>query len=70
MSAQFNPLHHAHAPYAPGIVYAPKSICLLSYWPFFNCFKEFLTELYRIAMNATSAASAHPLPVRAHASDC
>jgi hypothetical protein len=45
-------------------VYAPKSICLLSYWPFFNCFKEFLTELYRIAMNATSAASAHPLPVR------
>jgi hypothetical protein len=66
ISNQFNSLQHSHAPFAPAIVYAPKSICLLSYWPFYNCFKEFLTELYRIAMNATSASTAHPLPIEAY----
>lgn len=62
----FNSLHHAHAPLSPAVVYAPKSICLLSFWPFYNCFKEFLTELYRIAMSASSPSSAHPLPIESY----
>lgn len=32
----------------PSQVYAPKAICLLSHWPFFNQFTTYLETLYRI----------------------
>ncbi|KAL0483263.1 hypothetical protein AKO1_011546 [Acrasis kona] len=31
-------------------LYASKSFCLLSHWPFYRLFKTFLTELYRISI--------------------
>ena len=35
------------------IYYIPKAICLLSYWPFYQQFEVFLTELYRISVGFT-----------------
>uniref|UniRef100_A0A8B9KZM4 DENN domain containing 4C n=1 Tax=Astyanax mexicanus TaxID=7994 RepID=A0A8B9KZM4_ASTMX len=40
-----------------------KCICLLSRWPFFKAFKEFLMFLYRL-----SADSVNPLPIEKHIS--
>ncbi|CAM9142204.1 unnamed protein product [Chrysoparadoxa australica] len=35
-------------------VYAPKCICLLSVWPYFTCYKEWLTNLYRISLSPSN----------------
>lgn len=32
-------------------IYAIKSICILSRWPFFECFEKFLTFLHRLVFN-------------------
>merc|ERR1719361_2262321 len=42
----------------PGAVYAPKAICLLSHWPFFNQFTTYLETLYRITKTPNA-----PIPV-------
>ena len=34
-------------------LYSPKSVCILSHWAFFNVFKKFLAQLYRIYKNET-----------------
>ncbi len=34
-------------------VYAPKCLCLLSYWPHFKQYREWLTGLYRISLSCT-----------------
>jgi len=34
--------------------YAPKSLCLLSVWPFFNEFRQWFQHLYAISLAATS----------------
>ena len=36
-----------------------KAICLLSRWPMFNAFKDFLTYLYRLTVSPTP----HKIPV-------
>jgi hypothetical protein len=41
-------------------IWAPVTICLLSYWPFFECFTTFLTELYRVSVGFTE------LPIEVH----
>ncbi|KAF5907052.1 DENN domain-containing protein 4C isoform X1, partial [Clarias magur] len=40
-----------------------KCICLLSRWPFFHAFKEFLRFLYKLSVN-----SVNPLPIEKHIS--
>ncbi len=35
-------------------VYAPKCLCLLSCWPYFKQYREWLTGLYRISLSNTS----------------
>jgi len=42
----------------PGAVYAPKAICLLSNWPFFDQFSTFLQTVYRITKTPSV-----PIPV-------
>merc|ERR1712154_601183 len=42
----------------PGAVYAPKALCILSHWPFYNQFSTFLQTIYRV----TKTPSA-PIPV-------
>eukprot|EP01083_Nonionella_stella_P026068 71769_1 len=37
----------------PSSIYVPKCICLLSRWSYFDSFKTFLTELYRISIAPT-----------------
>ena len=32
----------------PGAVYAPKALCILSHWPFYNQFSTFLQTIYRV----------------------
>uniref|UniRef100_A0AAZ3NNN7 DENN/MADD domain containing 4A n=1 Tax=Oncorhynchus tshawytscha TaxID=74940 RepID=A0AAZ3NNN7_ONCTS len=44
-------------------VYANKSICLLSHWPFFDSFRNFLTFLYRYSISGP-----HALPIEKHIS--
>lgn len=40
------------------IVHTNKSICLLSLWPFFDCFEKFLTFLYKLAIKGE-----HSVPI-------
>uniref|UniRef100_A0A673YK32 DENN/MADD domain containing 4A n=1 Tax=Salmo trutta TaxID=8032 RepID=A0A673YK32_SALTR len=44
-------------------VHANKSICLLSHWPFFDSFRNFLTFLYRYSISGP-----HALPIERHIS--
>uniref|UniRef100_A0A671SDT0 C-myc promoter-binding protein-like n=1 Tax=Sinocyclocheilus anshuiensis TaxID=1608454 RepID=A0A671SDT0_9TELE len=44
-------------------VHTNKSICLLSHWPFFDAFHNFLTFLYRYSISAP-----HTLPIEKHIS--
>uniref|UniRef100_A0A8C7GQ80 DENN/MADD domain containing 4A n=1 Tax=Oncorhynchus kisutch TaxID=8019 RepID=A0A8C7GQ80_ONCKI len=44
-------------------VHANKSICLLSHWPFFDSFRNFLTFLYRYSISGP-----HALPIEKHIS--
>lgn len=39
------------------VAHTNKCICVLSHWPFFEAFKKFLSQLYRISV------SAQPLPI-------
>ena len=45
--------------------YAPKTIVLLSYWPFYDCFRVFLTEIYRISLTPPPSTPSFPssLPI-------
>uniref|UniRef100_A0A8C2CXK5 DENN/MADD domain containing 4A n=1 Tax=Cyprinus carpio TaxID=7962 RepID=A0A8C2CXK5_CYPCA len=44
-------------------VHTNKSICLLSHWPFFDAFRNFLTFLYRYSISGP-----HTLPIEKHIS--
>uniref|UniRef100_A0A3P8XA87 DENN/MADD domain containing 4A n=1 Tax=Esox lucius TaxID=8010 RepID=A0A3P8XA87_ESOLU len=44
-------------------VHVNKSICLLSHWPFFDSFRNFLTFLYRYSISGP-----HALPIEKHIS--
>ncbi|KAK2842323.1 hypothetical protein Q5P01_012523 [Channa striata] len=44
-------------------LYSNKSICLLSHWPFFQSFRNFLTFLYRYSISGP-----HALPIEKHIS--
>ncbi|XP_056109999.1 C-myc promoter-binding protein isoform X2 [Rhinichthys klamathensis goyatoka] len=44
-------------------VHTNKSICLLSHWPFFDAFRNFLTFLYRYSISGP-----HSLPIEKHIS--
>ncbi|KAF3688779.1 C-myc promoter-binding protein DENN domain-containing protein 4A [Channa argus] len=44
-------------------LYSNKSICLLSHWPFFQSFSNFLTFLYRYSISGP-----HALPIEKHIS--
>ncbi|TRY87122.1 hypothetical protein DNTS_008183 [Danionella cerebrum] len=44
-------------------VHTNKSICLLSHWPFFEAFRNFLTFLYRYSISGP-----HTLPIEKHIS--
>ncbi len=35
-------------------VFAPKALCVVSYWPFYDAFITFLSEMYRVSMGQTS----------------
>ncbi|KAI1887802.1 hypothetical protein AGOR_G00194110 [Albula goreensis] len=41
-----------------------KCICLLSRWPFFQCFRKFLVFLYKLSISGP-----HPLPIEKHISN-
>lgn len=44
-------------------VHVRKAICLLSHWPFFDAFKKFLSQLYKI-----STTGPHTVPIERHIS--
>ncbi len=36
------------------VVWAPKVLCLLSYWPYLDCLEGFLMELYRVSVGSSA----------------
>lgn len=48
------PRRHGAADVSAAVIYAPKTICLVSYWPFFRPFTTFLSELYRTSVGRSS----------------
>ncbi|KAK7491704.1 hypothetical protein BaRGS_00016960 [Batillaria attramentaria] len=44
-------------------VHVRKAICLLSHWPFFDAFKKFLSQLYKISITGP-----HHVPIERHIS--
>ena len=44
-------------------VHVRKAICLLSHWPFFDAFKKFLSQLYKV-----STTEGHHVPIERHIS--
>ena len=43
------------------LVFAPKALILLSHYPFYNLFREFLQQLYRISLSHS------PIPIEVRA---
>lgn len=44
-------------------VHVRKAICLLSHWPFFDAFKKFLSQLYKVSITGP-----HQVPIERHIS--
>ncbi|XP_076443222.1 C-myc promoter-binding protein-like isoform X3 [Babylonia areolata] len=44
-------------------VHVRKAICLLSHWPFFDAFKKFLSQLYKVSITGP-----HAVPIERHIS--
>ncbi|XP_070177502.1 DENN domain-containing protein 4C-like isoform X1 [Littorina saxatilis] len=44
-------------------VHVRKAICLLSHWPFFDAFKKFLSQLYKVSISGP-----HHVPIERHIS--
>lgn len=45
------------------LVFAPKALTLLSHYPFYNLFREFLQQLYRISLSHS------PIPIEVRAAN-
>jgi len=47
-------------------LYASKAICVLSYYPYFNAWKQFLSTLYRISVSPYSKRTMERPPLEAY----